>query len=81
MTSLAINLLRANLAEHLNRVMKCKERTIITRKGKKIAALVPIEDLQLIQDLENKIDLNDALAALAEPGSVSWEEIKRERGL
>ena len=36
---------RSGLAELLNRVAYGKERLVITRHGREIAALVPVEDL------------------------------------
>jgi hypothetical protein len=45
--------------------------------------IVPIENLELLEELENRIDLDDARAALAEvetEGTVSWEKIKSQLG-
>jgi len=45
---------------------------------------VPIEDFALLEKLEDRIDLEDARAALAEvrkKGTIPWEKIKSELGL
>lgn len=59
---------RAGLSELVNRAAFGKERVVLTRHGKPVGALVPIEDLDLLQALEDRMDLDDARAALAEAG-------------
>ena len=48
-----------------------------------MAALVPVEDLELIRELEDRIDLQDARKALADAKGkfIPWETVKRELGL
>lgn len=75
---------RAQFSEIINRAAFGKERVTLTRRGKEIVAVVPIEDVQLLEALEDKIDLEEARAALAEAkkkGTVSWEKIKKELGI
>jgi prevent-host-death family protein len=75
---------RAQFSEIINRAAFGKERITLTRRGKEIVAVVPIEDMKLLEALEDKIDLEDARAALAEAkkkGTVSWEKIKKELGI
>ena len=75
---------RDNLAEVLNRVAYAKDRVRIMRRGKAIAAVVPIEDLELIERLEDEIDIREARKALTEAGkkgSIPWAEVKKELGL
>lgn len=75
---------RKQISEIINRAAFGKERITLTRRGKEIAALVPIEDMKLLEALEDRIDLEEARAAIAESkkkGTVSWEKIKRELGL
>jgi len=43
-----------------------RERVVVKRRGKEVAAVVPIDDLRLLEELEDWIDLADARAALAE---------------
>jgi len=60
------------------------ERILLHRRGKNVAAVVPIEDFALLEKLEDRIDLEDARAALAEvrkKGTIPWEKIKSEMGL
>jgi prevent-host-death family protein len=75
---------RENLSEVLNRVAFAKDRVRITRRGKAVAAVVPIEDLELIERLEDQIDIREAQKALADVrkhGTIAWEEAKKELGL
>ncbi len=74
---------RARFAESVNRVTYRGERILIQKHGRPVAALVPVEDLALIRELEDRIDLEDARKALAEAKGklVPWETVKRELGL
>ena len=74
---------RNQFSEVVNRVAYGKERVILTRRGKSLAAVVPIEDLDLLEELEKQLDLDDAKEALAEArerGTIPWERIKAEAG-
>lgn len=85
MTTTSINTVEAKeeFAELINRVSHNKERIILTRRGKEIAALIPIEDLHLLEDSQNKSDLHEATEALKETrqqGAIPLEDIKTEIG-
>ena len=67
----------------LNRAAYGKERIILTRRGKPIAALVPLEDLELLNELENAADAEDVRLAREEATrgeGVAWENVKAEFG-
>ena len=75
---------RERLADVLNRVAYAKDRVRITRRGKEVAAVVPIEDLELIERLEDEIDIREAKKALADVrkhGTIPWEKVKKDLGL
>ena len=85
MTTMSINTAEAKeeFSELINRVSHNKERIILTRRGKEIAAIVPFEDLLFLQEAQNKNDLNDAAEALKEArnkGSITLEDLKEEIG-
>lgn len=72
---------RQQFADIINRSTYAKERIVITRRGKDLAAVVPIEDLKFLEEIEDRIDLEAARKALKESGSVPWEKVKAELGL
>lgn len=73
---------RDKLAELVNRVAYGRERVTITRRGKALAVLVPVEDAEALEALEDKIDLAEVRKSLAEPGeNIPWEQLKQELGL
>lgn len=75
---------REGFADTINRVAFGKERVVLRRRGKEVAAVVSMEDLRLLEDLEDRIDLVDARAALAETqkkGAKSLDAIIKELGL
>ena len=85
MTRLNVSKARAQFPEILNRAAYGKERTIVSRRGKQLAAIIPIEELRLLDRLVRKerdrLDLEAARAALAEPGKrISLREFMREMG-
>ncbi len=84
MTTIPTVKARDQFSDIINRAAYGKERIALTRRGKKLAAVVPIEDLELIEELENRMDLDDARRALAEArekGTIPWENIKKDLGL
>lgn len=58
-------------------------RIVVTRKGKAVAAMVPIEDLEAIQALEDQMDVKDAKQNLSGSKSefTSWESLKKSTEL
>lgn len=81
MKRLAASEVRGSFAETLNRVAYQGERVVMHRRGKAVAALVPLEDLEALEALENQRDLAAARKALREKGSVPLEKLKAELGL
>ncbi len=82
--SIDTSVVRDSLADTLNRVSYSKERIVIRRHGKDLAALVPIEDLMFLEALEDRMDLEEARAALAEvkeKGTIPWEKVKQDLGI
>lgn len=85
MTTIIMNTADAkeDFADLINRVANGKERVILTRRGKEIAVIIPIDDLKLLQESEDKHDLHDAIDALKEArslGVITLEQWKEEVG-
>ena len=72
---------RKKLAEIVNKVAYGKEPVVLTRRGEKLAALISIEEFELLQLIEDRIDIEDARKALEEPGeNISAEKLWKELG-
>ncbi|HKI01096.1 MAG TPA: prevent-host-death family protein [Thermoanaerobaculia bacterium] len=68
----------------VHRVAEQKERVVVRYEGREIGALVPLEDLAVLQRVEDQADLMEAREALAEierDGTISWEQVKIDLGL
>jgi len=73
---------RKNLSHIINKVAYGKESFVLTRRGRAIAALVSMDDLKLIQDLEERLDIEDAWKARNESDeAIPWESLKSELDL
>lgn len=75
---------RQDFADNINRVAYGYERLTITRHGKEVAALIPIEDLEFLEELEEELDRKAIDEALEEQGDdpfEDWETVKKELGL
>ena len=72
---------RQSFSDILNRAAYGKERVVIERRGKRLAAVVPLEDLDLLEELENQVDLEDARLRMKEKGSIPWAKVKKDLGL
>jgi prevent-host-death family protein len=82
MTKITASRLREDLASTINKVAFGRERIILQRNGKDVAALVSIEDLTLLRKLEDRLDLADMKKAIEEPGAnIRWEDAKKALGM
>ncbi len=59
---------------------------IVRRRGQDVAAIVPLEDLRRLEELEDRADAEAAREALAEMKRTGrkptpWGDVKREAGL
>jgi prevent-host-death family protein len=71
---------RSEFADVVNRAAYAGERVIVHRRKKPVAAVVPLADLELLEQLEDRIDLEDVRKRLNEP-TVPWTKIKKDLGL
>jgi prevent-host-death family protein len=81
MTKIAASDFRQQLADLGNRVSYGGERITVTRSGKPLFAVVPYEDAELLEALEDRMDLELARKALKRNDTVSWTKVKKELGL
>lgn len=80
MTRLPISEAREHLADLGNRVALRGERIVIERRGKNLFALVPMEDVDLLERMEDEMDLDAIRKRLNEP-SRPLAKVKKELGL
>jgi len=79
MSNLTVAEARDQFAEILNRAAYGKERIVVMRRNKKMAALVSIEDLAILEALEDKQDAKEAQKILAKPmAPIAWDKIKSD---
>jgi len=73
---------RDQISDTLNRVAYKGERLVVRRHGKDVAAIVPVEDLELLRELEDKRDIELAKKALAESKErIPYDKIRKQLGL
>ncbi|MHB8994342.1 MAG: type II toxin-antitoxin system Phd/YefM family antitoxin [Armatimonadota bacterium] len=82
MADVTVSELRADMSAAMNRVAFGKERIIVQRQGKALAALVPIEDIEALEACEDRLWVELAEERMAEPGEdVPWKQVKKNAGL
>jgi prevent-host-death family protein len=75
---------RESFSSTVNRVAYGGERVVLTRHGKRVAAVVPVEDLELLESLEDAVDVEEARRILAQGTEqvwVDWDDLKQRLGL
>lgn len=69
------------LVRTVERVAEEGERVALTRNGKPVAAIVTAEDLEFLEALEDRADLEAAREALKSGEFIPWEKVKAGLGL
>ena len=72
---------RQRFAELIDRVARGKDRVVLTRRRQPLVAVVPIEDMALLEEIEDREDLRAARAALREAkrkGTIPLDEVLKE---
>ena len=80
MARIAVHKVQETFSDTLSRVIDKRERIVLHRRGKNVAAIIPAEDLDLLEELEDRFDIVEALKILDDPDSefVPWEQAKDE---
>ena len=78
---LSVSEARADFADTLRRVADRGERVRLSRSGKEVAAMVPIADLELLEALEDRADLEAVREALKSGRRIPYSEVRKKLGL
>jgi prevent-host-death family protein len=83
MTKIGVSDVREHLSEIVDRTRYTHERVVLTKRGRDVGAIVPMEDLRLLEMFEDQIDMDLARQALTEAGDerVSYESLRKKLGL
>ena len=79
--SVSLSEAREKMSELLEKVSADSERVTITKRGYGTAAIVPLSDLVILQELETHLDIEEAKEAYEESltkGTISLEELKEK---
>jgi prevent-host-death family protein len=70
---------RKKFADIISRVAYGKESFVLTRRGQPLAAIVSIDDLRLLQEIEEHINIDGAWKARNESNeNISWKKLREE---
>lgn len=75
---------RKDMADLLNRTAYGKERFVVTRHGKELVAIVPLEEVTLLDRLRallSRKEFERALEEMDTDDTVAWDEVRRELDL
>ena len=72
---------RNTFSEYLNLACYQGQRIVIQRRGKPVAALIWMENLELLNALEDQADVKAAKKARKERGGVTLDEYCKKHGL
>ncbi len=75
---------RQGFSDLIHRIEYGGERAILQRHGKDVAAIVPIEDVVLLEVLDEQLDIEETradLRAAFKQGTTSVSQLRSEMGL
>lgn len=68
----------AGKGQDIDAVERRGERIVILRRGVRVAAVVPVEDIKLLERIEDGLGVKAALEALKQPGGLSPAAVKKK---
>lgn len=81
MTKVSMTKARQDFTNIANRVMFGDERICIQKNNKDAVALVPVEDLEILEAIEDQIDIRAAKAALKKGKFIDLEVLAKQLGV
>jgi prevent-host-death family protein len=78
MSIVSISEMKDSLSEILNRVAYGQERIVVASRGKPKAAVISVDDLKLLEELEDALAAREALAEDERGETISLEELIAE---
>jgi prevent-host-death family protein len=78
MTQVSITEVKASFSEFLNRAAYGRERIVILSRGKPKAAVIGIEDLHRLEELEDTIAVYEAMVEHRRGETISLDELEAE---
>lgn len=86
MTTIAVKKEQTELAEALRRVRTEGDRVVLEQDGEPVAAVVSVEDLRFLEQLEDRADLEAYRVAMEEwerdgRKTIPWEQVRADLGL
>lgn len=81
MTKVSMTKARQDFTNIANRVMFGQERVCIKKNNKAAFALVPVEDLEILEALEDQIDVQAAKAAIKKGKFIDLKVLAKQLGV
>lgn len=81
MTNVSMTKARRDFTNIANRVMFGQERICVQKNNKAAFALVPVEDLEILEALEDKIDIQAAKAAIKKGEFIDLKVLAKQLGV
>lgn len=78
---ISVTKVRENLSEIMGEVRFAHRRIMLSSNGKNIGAIIPLEDLELLEAIEDKIDIELAEKADKDGKTYTFDEVLQEMGL
>ena len=78
MSIISVSEMKDSLSKILNRVAYGQERVIVASRGTPKAAVISVQDLELLEELEDTMRAHEALAEYEQGETVSLEELIAE---
>lgn len=80
-TAMPTSRARLDFGDLLNRAAYGKERIVLTRRGRALVAVIPLEDLERLRAMEDLRDAEILREALADPERLPYDQVRRELDL
>jgi prevent-host-death family protein len=77
--NMSVERIQAKLGDVVDRIARGGDRVVLTRNGKRVAALVSVEELAALERFEDEADIRAVRKTRKEKGGVTIDEIKERR--